>query len=271
MRTVMAALMVAGVFALPAVVQEAQADDRKFTYSYEAKTLPKGTWELEQSATLQAGKDGGKWSTLLLREEVEYGVTDRLNGSLYLNSTYQANHDVPGFADEHSFGFDSMSTEWKYKLTEPAVDPLGVLLYEELKFSSNAYEIETKLVFSKDVGSFTFAYNFVWEAVIALADDPAASPQWRWEHELSNTLGASYSISGSVAVGVEAYDISRFDRSLSGAHTHAYYAGPNLHYSGGSWWATITFLRQASFGSGPEYADPDNTKVSLRLILGVNF
>lgn len=250
---------------------EARADERKFTYSYEAKTLPKGTWELEQWATLQESKDVGKWSTLLLREEVEVGVTDRLNASIYLNSTYQANHAVPGFNDEHDFGFESMSTEWKYKLGDPAADAVGSLLYGELKFSNDKYEIESKIVLSKEVGPFTFAYNFVWEAVIARATDATASPQWRWEHEISNTFGASYSFSPSFAVGVEAYDISRFDRSLSGEHTHAYYAGPNVHYAAKTWWATLTFLRQVSFGAGPEYKDSDNTKYAVRLIVGFNF
>ncbi|HEV3026141.1 MAG TPA: DUF6662 family protein [Planctomycetota bacterium] len=262
---------VVGACATLSALPLADADDRKFTYSYEAKTLPKGSWELEQWATLQEGKDAGRWTTLLLRSEIEYGVTDRLNGSIYLNSTYQANHDVPGEGDAHDFGFESMSTEWKYKLTEPSVDAVGSLLYGELKFSNDQYEIETKIVLSKEVGPFTFAYNFIWEAVLARTADPTASPQWTWEHELSNTFGASYSLSIPFAVGVEAYDVSRFDRSLGGPHTHAYYAGPNVHYSGGSWWATLTLLQQVGFGHGLEFTDGDNTKFSIRLIVGVNF
>jgi hypothetical protein len=248
----------------------ARADDRKFTYSYEAKTLPQGTWEWEQWATLQEGKDSGRWTTLLLRDEIEYGLTDRLNGSIYLNSTYQANSGVGGVSNEHSFGFDSMSSEWKYKLSEPSVDPIGSLLYGELKFANNQYEIETKLVLSKEAGPFTFAYNFIWEAVLARSGDPAASPQWHWEHEISNTLGASYTFIPALAVGVEAFDISRFDHSLGGPRTHAYYAGPNLHSSFRSWWATLTFLRQVS-SHGLEFSDPDNTRYSVRLIVGVTF
>ena len=184
---------------------------------------------------------------------------------------YQANHDVPGEDDVHDFGFTSMSTEWKYKVTDPAADAVGSLLYGELMFSSDKYEIEGKLVFSKVVGPFTFAYNFIWEAVLERSDDPAASPQWAWEHEVSNTLGASYEISPNFAAGVEAYDISRFERSLSGEHTHAYYAGPNVHYSGGTWWATLTLLQQIGFGHGLEFTDGDNTKYSIRLIVGFNF
>jgi hypothetical protein len=269
MRTFGSGLL--GACAALSVLRSAPADDRNFTYSYEAKTLPKASWELEQWATLQEGKEAGRWTTLLLRTEIEYGVTDRLNGSIYLNSNYQANHDVPGESDVHDFGFDSVSTEWKYKATDPSLDAVGSLLYGELKLSHDEYEIETKLVLSKAVGPFTFAYNFIWEAVLARSLDAASSPQWTWEHELSNTLGASYGFSPNYAVGVEAYDISRFERSLGGAHTHAYYAGPNVHYSGGTWWATLTLLEQVGFGHGLEFTDGDNTKYSIRLIVGVNF
>jgi hypothetical protein len=249
----------------------AHADDRKFTYSYEAKTLPQGTWEFEQWATLQDGKQAGHWDTLLLREEIEYGVTDRLNGSIYLNGKIQSNSGVPGFENEHSIGFDSMSTEWKYKVSEPSTDVVGFLLYEELAFSNDTYEIESKLVFSKEAGPFTLAYNFVWEAVLGRSSDPAASPQWTWEHEFTNSLGASFSFTPSFAVGVEAYDIARYSRSLGGPHTRADYVGPNLHYSAGSWWATFTVLWQVGLGHPLEYTDPDNTKVAFRLIFGVNF
>jgi hypothetical protein len=255
--------------AILACAAAARADDRKFTYSYEAKTLPQGTWEFEQWATVQGGKDAGRWTTLKLRDEIEYGVTDRLNGSIYLNSVYQANSGVPGFDNEHSFGFDSMSTEWKYKLSDPSTDPVGVLLYEELAFSNTVYELETKLVFSKELGPFTFAYNVVWEAVLNRAADPAQSPQWTWEHEISNTLGISYGFSTAFAVGIEAYDIARFD-TFTRSSTRADYVGPNVHYSFGSWWATLTVLRQVSTHD-LEFGDPDNTKWALRLIVGVNF
>ena len=52
--------------------------------------------------------------------------------------------------------------------------------------------------------------------------------------------------------------------------THAYFVGPNVHYSSGGWWATFTVLRQVSI-NGLELTDGDNTKWQFRLIFGVNF
>lgn len=248
----------------------ARADDRKFTYSYEAKTLPRGIWEFEQWATYQTAKDSGRWSTLLLREEFEYGVTDRLNGALYINTKYQANGGVDGFENEHSFGFESVSTEWKYKLTDPSTDLLGTLLYGELSAANDEYELETKAVLSKEIGPLTLAYNFVWESVLERSDEPEAGAEWAWEHEISNTAGASFAVTSSIGVGVEAFDIARFDRSLGGEHNHAYFAGPNVHYTAESWWATLTVVKQVNV-SGLELGDDDNTKYAARLIVGVNF
>ncbi|MBI3844568.1 MAG: hypothetical protein HY292_08015 [Planctomycetes bacterium] len=246
------------------------ADDRKFTFSTEAKTLPKGVWEFEQWATLQESKDSGRWTTLLFREEIEYGITDRLNAAFYLNASYQDNSNVDGFEDEHSFGFDSNSVELKYKLTDPSTDAVGSLVYGELLLSHDEYEFEGKAVFSKEMGPWTLAYNFVWEEVLARADDPLASPEWRSEHEISNTLGASYGVAPRWAFGIEGFGVSRFDRSLGGDQTHATFAGPNVHYSSDDWWATLTVARQLDV-DGLDFTDGDNTKWVVRLIIGVNF
>jgi hypothetical protein len=255
---------------LCAAATVARADDRKFTYSYEAKTLPKGTWEFEQWATLQTGKDAGTWNTLLLRDEIEYGVTDQFNASIYLNTTYQGNSGVPGFDNERSYGFESMSAEFKYKVSEPAVDPVGFLLYFEPAFSNDSYELEGKLVFSKEFGPWTFAYNFIAEGDLNRGDDPAQSPLWTWELELFNTVGVSYAFSPQFAVGAEFYDVARYD-FFTHDSTRADYVGPNVHFSSGSWWATLTVLHQVTFGRGYEYTDSDNTKWQFRLIFGVNF
>ncbi|HXX95354.1 MAG TPA: hypothetical protein VEN81_17155, partial [Planctomycetota bacterium] len=172
----------------------ASADERMFTWSYEAKSLPQGTWEWEQWATLQDGKASGRWSTLNLADEIEYGITDRLTASVYLHTFYQGNSAVPGTPNDHEVGFRKMSSEWTYRLTDPSADAVGIMLYEEPEVSSTLLEFETKLVISKQIGPWTFAYNFTWEPELLRAADPHQSPQWTLEHEFWNTAGVSYGL-----------------------------------------------------------------------------
>src|SRR5256885_688419 len=66
-----------------------RADERFFTYVYEADVLPAGKWEFEQWLTYRKGFPEGDrnfaqhlWD---FREEIEYGVTDHFSSSCYLN------------------------------------------------------------------------------------------------------------------------------------------------------------------------------------------
>src|SRR5438876_99315 len=137
-----AGMAVVAAFAVLACASVAAADERKFNYSYEAKTLPKGSFEFEQWATLKMEKEAGDFNRLDLREEFEFGLTDRLNASAYLNFQYQAVRSVPGLSNDHFFKFESFSSEWKYKLTDPSTDLVGVLLYGELTLANEEYETE---------------------------------------------------------------------------------------------------------------------------------
>jgi len=109
----------------------AHADERKFTYSYEAKTLPQGTWEFEQWATLQAHREVGDVWFLKLREEFEYGLHDRLTVAGYLNLEVESIKNVPGEKDETELEFETISIELKWKVSDSVADPLGVLFYAE--------------------------------------------------------------------------------------------------------------------------------------------
>src|SRR5437762_1400685 len=63
----------------------AHADERFFSYVHEAEALPKGAMEFEQWATNSFGKDKGFYSTWLVREEFEAGLTENLTAAFYLN------------------------------------------------------------------------------------------------------------------------------------------------------------------------------------------
>src|SRR5437867_3970560 len=62
-----------------------RADERRFTYVYEATTVPKGDLEFEQWFSWQRPtREDHDFDRLEFRHELEYGLTDRLQVSLYL-------------------------------------------------------------------------------------------------------------------------------------------------------------------------------------------
>lgn len=65
--------------------QSSYADERSFSYIYEANVLPRGKAELEQWITNQNGRKDGDYSAWNFRTEFEYGVTERYMSALYLN------------------------------------------------------------------------------------------------------------------------------------------------------------------------------------------
>src|SRR5215467_15667914 len=77
----------------------ANADERRFTYTYEPETLPEGGAEFEQWVTLRTQRTSGgevkqgNYNLWELREELEYGVTDNYSVSLYLNTESESFRD----------------------------------------------------------------------------------------------------------------------------------------------------------------------------------
>ena len=118
----------------------ARADERLFTYVQEAEVLPKGGLEFEQWLTHRRGKANGVFAAWDFREELEYGLTDRLTVAGYLN--FKSTHsegvtDSKGVpqTDESGIEFEGVSTELKYQLLNPNTKPIGLLLYGEATYN----------------------------------------------------------------------------------------------------------------------------------------
>src|SRR5574340_513866 len=62
-----------------------RADEKKFARSYTSYTLPSKALEFEFWQTARIDKGAGNYYRWQPRFEVEYGVTDRLTASMYLN------------------------------------------------------------------------------------------------------------------------------------------------------------------------------------------
>src|ERR1044071_9185350 len=230
------------VASLVATFLSARADERLFTYVQEAEVLPKGGLEFEQWLTHRRSKADGVFARWDFREELEYGLTDRLSVAGYLNFRNTHSDGVTGRADESSFGFEGISTELKYQLLNPNTKPIGVLLYGEATYNGDEFELEQKLVLQKNFGEkWVTAFN------VTLEEEWAFTPtDTEEELTLELTAGIAYKLNSHWSVGVEGRNHRVFAPGLDFSHrvANAWFVGPNVHYARDKWWATLTLLPQ---------------------------
>jgi hypothetical protein len=216
------------------------ANDRYFTYSYEPETMPKGAWEFEQWVTLRtqrsetAGQDNyNQWQ---LREELEYGVTDRYTVGLYLNAKAQSYRLPATGADFSSFRFDGVSLENRYMVLNPATHPVGLTLYLEPGFAGDEAEVEQKIILGQRHSDWKWAVNLIhateWE------DDLHQT-----EGELEATFGLARNLSPRWAVGLELRNHNQLPEYKEWENT-ALFLGPVVSYRQEKWWAALTVLPQ---------------------------
>ena len=252
-----------------AVPLGARADERLFTYVSEADVVPKGEWEFEQWLTHRNDRGSGVFSAWDIREEIEYGLLDNLSTALYLNFRQQSSDGVDGLPDRSEFKFRGVSTELKWRLLNPNIQPIGLTLYLEPRYSGDEFELEEKIILQKNFGEkWTTAFNVVFEQ------------EWEFEsggteRELTLELaaGVSYRLSPHWAVGVEGRNHREFEDMDFGKRSHsAWFVGPNLHYGSAGWWATLTVLPQVA--GDPATRDGlhlrSHERVEVRLIFGLD-
>ncbi|HTF57364.1 MAG TPA: DUF6662 family protein [Planctomycetota bacterium] len=269
MRTAPLVWIALGVLSLAAL--PAGADERKYTYSYEAKTLPKGVFESEHWATFRTGKEDGTFLRIDFREELEYGLTDRLTTALYLNFEYLRADGVSGLDNERDLKFDGVSSEWKYRLTDAGIFPVGLLAYAEVSVREDEVELETKMVVSRELGPVSFAYNLVLELAWEKEEDPSGETDWKKGSQIAHTAGLSCDVGSGVNVGLEAVARQDLEGSFSATENHSYFVGPNLHVSSPGWWATLTLLKQVDIKENTGLVLDGQERYEIRLIFGIHF
>lgn len=248
-RFAMAAIGV-GLF----MVSVAQAGERRFTYIYEALTLPKGSVEYEQWVTWKTHKSSDKdFNRFDFRHEFEFGITDSLQLSLYVADwRYQSGSSVQDGAE-----FRDVAVEVIYNVLDPTTEPLGLSLYGETRIGPELLELEGKLILQANLGKWVFAWNGTIEAEWEgsnFSEDKGVFEQ---------TLGGSYQFTPTLLAGFELlHEVEYEDWSRFG--DHAVYGGPNLSYRARGWWITVTPLVQfTDVDSEPDF--------QLRLIFGIDF
>jgi opacity protein-like surface antigen len=243
----------------------AHADENYFGYSFGAETLQKGEWESYSWITGRFGKGVGSYAAFDLKQEVEYGLTDRFQIALEWNENYT---NFSGEAAEESpdsntpphrnrFSYAGNAIELRYAFSSPDKDPIGIALLVEPEYAlvdspsgdkSLEWELGTRLIIQK---------NFLEDQLIA-ALNLTTETEWqrpRPSHGESFTTNFKPEISGGVSyrfvsnwfLGLE----TRYTTELADANIHnqedwVFSFGPALHYAAGRWWATLTWLPQVA-------------------------
>ncbi len=258
--------------------QSANANERFFTYSYEPETMPQGAREFEQWVTLrtQRTKGGdvkrGNYNRWQLREEFEYGVTDRYTLGFYLNTKFDSYRDYSQSPPEDfsKFKFDGISLENRYMVLNPAEHKVGLTLYLEPTFSGEEAEIEQKIILGQRHGQWKWALNLIHAT--------------EWEDNLHETVGeveATFGITRMLgkhwALGLEARNHSEIPEYEKWENM-ALYVGPVVSYRQENWWAALTVMPQVwgkNFGENPDdnrWLDlAGHERLNVRLIFGIDF
>ncbi len=248
-------LLLAGVFVLTVTARIADADNRKFTYSYETTTMPAGHFEYEQWVTWKTHKqDDKEFDRLDIRHEIEFGITDRFQLAVYVSDwRYEDGKSV----SDNGADWRNVAVEAIYSLSDPTADAFGSAVYGEVKWGDELFVLETKILLQKNVGTWVFAYNGTIEAEWEgkdLNDDKG---------EFANTLGASCQLSPALSLGLELLHEVEYD-NWSDWGDNVLYAGPVLSKASDGWWFAVTPLYQLTDHSG----EPD---FQTRLIVGIDF
>src|SRR5437762_3889748 len=225
--------------------------ERNLSFLYEDYTSGPGSLELVIWMTSRHATGPGRFDQVDFRHELEFGVTDKFQASIYLADWFYESDP------EHSgFTYSDTAIELICNLTNPVVDPVGLSIYGELRAGDRLIELESKLIGQKNFGPFILAYNATLESVWE------GSGLAEREGEFSQVLGASYEISPRVSAGIELLHEFVFPEWRDTAKIRNFFVGPNVSYRHRNWFVTITALSQATDTQG----EPD---FQLRTIFGM--
>jgi hypothetical protein len=241
------------ILLLPILGSVCSAEQRHFTFVYEATIEEPGEFELENWVTGQIRKrsDHG-FGEVDFRHEVEFGVIDKLQASVYV-----ADWSYVSSKQSNGFVFSDAALELVYQVYNPEKALFGLALYEEIEAGDRIFGSESKLIVQKNVGAIVLAYNATLEAVWhgkELAEREA---------EFQQSLGTSYEVNRYVSLGAEILHEIAFPE-WSHAERPVISSGPNVSIHAGKWWATFTTLAQFTRAR-------DEPDFQLRVIAGYAF
>ena len=217
----------------------AYADRRSYVWTYEYATMPKGMAEIEYYHTLEyPNSSSPKANVWKQNVELEYGITDRWDVSIYQNFK-QTNT-----AAAKTFAYDGWKLRTRYRLGERGLFLVDPLLYFELQGPndlSSAGVFEGKIILAKDFDRLNVSYNLINKQ--ALAEGGASQNEY--------SAGASFEFNPAFKIGLEG----------KGSYTSGkHYLGPTLSFASDKLWVNLGGA--TGLGNGAD-------QLQVRLLLGV--
>jgi len=248
-----------------ATAWDVDASERRFTYTYESLVLNPGDIELEPWTTYRAGRSS-YYRRFDERLEIEAGLTENLQTAFYINFSGITADDGTDYRS--TFDFKGISSEWKYKLSDPVADGLGSAFYVEATGQTDELELEAKLIVDKRLDNILFAANLVGE--------------YEWEFSKNETekvlifeldLALAYLLNDTWSLGLEIRQVNDFTEGGSKFAHATLFAGPSLSYTSKSFWAAFTLLPQIRAFKGKTDNNlvlDGHERLESRLIFGIH-
>ena len=295
--------------AAAACTAPARASEATFGYLYTTDTEPKGKVEVEQWITDREGQAHGYYHGLYGRTELEYGLTDNFQIAAYANYAHISAHNNSvdhlteglDIAPDHdplkrqsSWHSDGASLELTWRVASPYTHPIGVAFLLEPTLGPRENELEFRTVLQHN--ALDDRLIFVANAWIemdkeqgtnlgAIADESAPPSFHKTKATyLEGDLGVSYRFRPRLSAGLEFRNHNEFTGwTVFHEQNHtAFFFGPNLHYGGEKWSATLAVLRQLGAHGysddqkeqiyhGRLYGNEHTTWDGIRLIVGRSF
>jgi len=249
------------------------AQDRFFAHTYTSNVLPKGNIDVELWHTSRLGhQKGAFYHAMDQRAEFEIGLGKNVQTAFYFNRFHQlvsdsANHLI-------STGDMGFSNEWKWKLSDPSANVVGLALYGELGIKSDELEWEGKIILDKYAGKNLFALNIVGELEQEVEMENGEFELESEETPVELDAAYMYNINKNWGLGFELVDYNGLKKG--DWEYAALYGGPTVNYRSDRWFLIANFMPQWTnlhkTGEAPgNKVLGEHERSEARVILGFSF
>jgi hypothetical protein len=255
------------------ITTKVTAQDRFFARTYTSNVLPKGSIDVEFWHTSRMGRENQYYNAQDQRMEIEFGLGGNLQTSVYYNKYQERfSESNDGTNTSSQIGF---SNEWKWKLSDPSLNKIGLALYGEWGLKGgDELELETKIILDKYLNKKTLlAFNTVIEYekefdwVNGKLANSVATP-------LELNFGYQYFIKPNLGIGFELCNFNKITKNNGWEHS-VFYGGPTINFRNNRWFIIANYLPQWGNIKKTEFAPSsmvlnEHEKVEARIIVGIS-